>query len=229
MKTNMKKFEAVLFDLDDTLYPEVDYVKSGFKVVANFLSEKINLKEKDIYNSFIHLFKVKKENVFNRFFDLINCKNEELLHICIKIYREHFPNISLANEVMNVLEYLKMKKYKLGIITDGRSEGQRNKIKALDLQKYFDYILITDELGGIKFRKPNKLSYIKILNELNVTPVKSVYIGDNPKKDFITAKKLGIYTIMVENNNSIYSQKDFPVEYLADISVKKIEELKDIL
>ena len=43
MKTNMKKFEAVLFDLDDTLYPEVDYVRSGFTVVAKFLSEKINL------------------------------------------------------------------------------------------------------------------------------------------------------------------------------------------
>lgn len=63
-----------------------------------------------------------------------------------------------------MIRNLKCKGIKVGIITDGRPEGQRNKIKALGLEELVDDIIITDELGGIQFRKPNDISFRIIQN-----------------------------------------------------------------
>ncbi|MDK2839891.1 MAG: putative hydrolase of the superfamily [Thermosipho sp. (in: thermotogales)] len=226
----MKKYEAVIFDLDDTLYLEIEYVKSGLKEVAMYLSNILNEPDEDIYKELLILFKINKENIFNRYLQQKLINNKNILEYCIEIYRTHYPKIILSNEAKDVLEYLKYeKKYKLGLITDGRPEGQKNKIRALNLQKYFNYIIITDELGGIEFRKPNRLPYIKMINYLGVEPAKAVYVGDNPAKDFIGAKELGIFTIMVRNKESLYSQENFPEAYLADAIVENILELKEIL
>jgi putative hydrolase of the HAD superfamily len=45
------------------------------------------------------------------------------------------------------LKQLKANGYKLGLITDGRSISKRKKIKALNIEKYFEYILISEEFG----------------------------------------------------------------------------------
>lgn len=72
----------------------------------------------------------------------------------MSIYRNQFPKINLYDGVDKIIKNLKRKGIKVGIITDGRPESQRNKIKALGLEELVDDIIITDELGGIQFRKP---------------------------------------------------------------------------
>lgn len=226
----MKKFKAVIFDLDDTLYPEIDYVKSGFKVVSHYLSTKINMKPCKIFNNLLKLFEEDRNNVFNRLLDSYDVNKEVVIKECIDLYRNHYPNITLDEEIQEILKFIKLKTLKVGIITDGRPEGQWNKIKALELQKYCDDIIVTDELGGIKYRKPSEIPYKKMLQELEIEAKEAIYVGDNPVKDFIAANKLGIFTVMFKNNKGLYSQtNNLSSEYLAKITINKISEIRNLI
>lgn len=226
----MKKFKAVIFDLDDTLYPEIDYVISGFRVTANYISLKLKVEYEEVFNKLLALFKQNRNNVFNRFLEPYNV-DEKFIDECIKLYRNHFPDIKLNEEAQVILQLLKKNEFKIGIITDGRPEGQRNKIKALELERYCDSIIITDELGGIEYRKPSEIPYKKIFEQLNVEAREAIYVGDNPVKDFITANKLGMFTIMVKNSNSIHKQTEMSLssEYLPKTTINNLFDIKELL
>lgn len=180
VKNYIDDFDAFIFDLDDTLYSEIDYVKSGFKAVS---IEK--------YDEMMCAFK-NGEQVFNTVFP--NEKDKML-----DIYRKHTPTIKLYPGVKELLTEIKAKKKKIGLITDGRPNGQRKKITALRIENFFDKIIITDELGGIEYRKPNLKAFEIMSNELRVDYNRMVYIGDNAKKDFTNLKQLGIEGIYFKN------------------------------
>ena len=96
----------------------------------------------------------------------------------------------------------------MGVITDGRSEGQRAKIKALGLDELVDHIIITDELGGVEYRKPNKTAFVKMQELLDVPFEEMCYIGDNIKKDFVAPNMLGMRSIWFRNMDGLYSVQE---------------------
>ena len=120
------------------------------------------------------------------------------------IYRFHQPDIHLYKSSQELLRQLRLDGYKLGVITDGRPEGQHAKIQALKLNEFMDYIIITDELGGIDFRKPNRAAYVKMCDQLGVTYRETCYVGDNINKDFIAPELLGIRSIWLKNSDGLY-------------------------
>ena len=110
---------------------------------------------------------------------------------------------SAAGTVMAMLRRLRSR-MKLAILTDGRSEGQRAKLRALGLEELMDEILITDELGGPAFRKPCALGF-ELLSERLGTPFERMaYVGDNIAKDFIAPEKLGMRCIWYRNRDGLY-------------------------
>jgi HAD superfamily hydrolase (TIGR01549 family) len=203
--------KAIIFDLDDTLYPEIEYVKSGFNAIAEFFCDK-ELSEK-LWNLFVQ----DKNNVYQRYgFSKEECDK------CVEIYRSHKPNIRLSNEIKEVLKSLKSKEYKLGIITDGRPKGQWNKIYALGLEKIIDKIIVTDELGGVEYRKPNPTAFKLIKEHFNLEYDEMLYIGDNPIKDFKAPQQLGIKYCHFHNKNGLY--RDEKVGGVSDESTEDITE-----
>jgi len=113
----------------------------------------------------------------------------------VKIYREHKPEIILDKDIKALLIKLRGI-YSLGIVTDGYFEVQKKKVQALRLEELFDSIIYTDQYGR-EFWKPNVFGYKLALKDLQVSPEEAIYIGDNPHKDFIGAKRLGIVTIRI--------------------------------
>ena len=113
-------------------------------------------------------------------FDIIKDKYEFPFSISdiVKMYRNHYPILYLPEESKKILNFLKSKKIKMGLITDGRSISQRNKIKSLDISKYFDKIIISEEVGH---SKPS----LNIFRKFNNTSYDYVYVADNTKKIFI--------------------------------------------
>lgn len=189
--------KAVVFDLDDTLYPEEEYVKSGFHAIADAFNDE------DLYARLYSLFKEKKNNVYQRAgFSEEQCKR------CIEIYRSHFPDISLDDETETLLKKLKKSGYKLGIITDGRPEGQRNKIKALGLEEMMDCIIVTDEMGGIEYRKPDPKAFQFMQEALGVEFNEMMYVGDNPEKDFYIGSVYPIITVRV-THSGLYTVREY--------------------
>ena len=197
----IEDLKAIIFDLDDTLYSEKEYVKSGFKAVSKVFPEEFMDVENKLWNAF-----EKKLSAID--YVLINegIFTNQLKEKCLAVYRHHFPNIHLYDTVEDILITLRKKGLKIGIITDGRPEGQRAKIKALNLEKYVDYIIVTDELGGIEYRKPNEISYNIMKNYFSLDYKDICYVGDNINKDFIAPQKLGMKSIWFRNPDGLYFQ-----------------------
>lgn len=130
---------------------------------------------------------------------------EELKQKCLEVYRYHRPSVHLYDGVEEMLEKLRNQGLLIGIITDGRPEGQRAKIQALNLLQFVDHIIVTDELGGIEFRKTNEKAFVLMKEQLNIEYAEMCYIGDNICKDFIAPQKLGIRSIWFCNKDGIYN------------------------
>ncbi|GGD40788.1 hypothetical protein GCM10011361_04890 [Muriicola marianensis] len=117
-------------------------------------------------------------------------------------YREHLPDISLTSHASYVLKFIKNHAYKIGLITDGRSLQQRNKIKSLGLDNFFDEIIISEEFGSEKPEKGNFLHFTELYGDGDYW-----YIGDNTSKDFIAPNLLGWGTIcLVGDERNIHPQ-----------------------
>ena len=188
VEKHLDGIDAVVFDLDDTLYAERDYVRSGFLATAPDKFE-------ELWQAFL---------AGKPAFDTVVPEQKEQ---ALRVYREHMPDIALFPGVREMLVRIRRSGRKLGMITDGRPEGQRAKITALQLWDMFDEIIITDELGGIEFRKPNPRAFELMQQKIRIPFERMCYVGDNAKKDFIAPNHLGIQTIYYENKNGFYCQE----------------------
>lgn len=192
--------KIIVFDLDDTLYKEIDFLKSSYRSIAKQIYNNIGINP---FNEMMDWYYL-KENVFNNLrlkYALTETQDELLV-----AYRSHFPNLELSSSNQALLERLSSKNdVTLGIITDGRTLTQNNKIKALKLNYFIDIdnIIISEKFGS---EKPNPLNYTFFVNKYPDSEY--YYIGDNFKKDFICPNKLGWTTIALrDNGQNIHSQK----------------------
>lgn len=221
---------ALLFDLDDSLYEEKQFVNSGFNKVAEFIEDKFKIDKKDFYKMLIDIYnRGSRGNIFNLALEKVNVAYEEnIIRAMVKIYREYNPKIRLAEDIKSLI--IKLKEiYSLGIVTDGNFEVQKKKVQALKLEELFDSIIYTDKYGR-EYWKPNILGYKLALEELgDILPEETVYIGDNPHKDFIGAKKVGITTVRVKNQDREYSNVRLNKEHEADYEIKELHEILNVL
>lgn len=192
--------KVVVFDLDDTLYKEIDFLNSAFKEIALIISNDSGTSYYEIIGDMLHLYN-NKENVFQSILTKYNPLRYAVKDL-IETYRAHKPNISLSKETKEVLNELHSNGIRFGMVTDGRSVQQRNKINALGLDKYFEHIIISDEFG---FEKPHLANYTYFQNLF--PDMDYYYIGDNVKKDFIAPNILGWKTICIKDDGrNIHSQ-----------------------
>ena len=183
--------EVVVFDLDDLLYNEFDYVRSGFWKVARTVEAN---DPKKLFMLMMSKY-FSGEPVFDWLHDEYLVHTNHTKKASLEIYRNHKPEIKLSWEARALLEKLKRKKHPMGIITDGRSVTQRNKIEALKLNRYTSHIIISEEFGeGKPSEKPFKY-FMQVFGGHRY-----VYIGDNYRKDFIAPNRLGWRTIALADN-----------------------------
>ena len=214
----LDNIKAVIIDLDDTLYPEEEFVYSGFKAVSLYLQQ-TGLGKKDLYGLMLQNFKNgNRTEIFNEILKSENIEpEEELINSLIDVYRSHKPDISLFTDAVSFLDRIHGQK-KLGLLTDGYLNVQQNKVAALGIEHFFDIIVYTDEMGR-DFWKPHQAGYEKIMNNLSVIGNECIYIGDNPTKDFFSANKLGWKTIQIKRPGGVYSCKEALNEEFAANSV----------
>ena len=202
---------VVAFDLDDTLYFEHDFLESGLKAVARNLHEQ-GVMDKDKAIEILHSKNTTAEGIdalvsaVNLIMDSGNISVEDILHI----YRSHIPSIELRTGAKELIRHLQEHHVRIALITDGRSETQRNKILALGLDAVIDpgLIIISEETGA------DKNSPIPFERLVSLCPEEKrfVYIGDNPAKDFHWPNEMGWTTIQIDNPEglAIHSQKSAP-------------------
>lgn len=210
------KTKALVLDLDDTLYAEISYLKSAYRFIATQLTEQpIALSNKMLEQYYQGI------NVFENLVQNYNVDINKLLDW----YRFHQPEIHLFANVNDTLQEFSSL-YKYAVITDGRSKTQRNKIKALGLNHYLDSVIISEEIGS---EKPSLENYHKVMSDLQCDQY--LYIGDNLKKDFITAKKLGWITICLKDQGQNIHKQNFSLseEYHAHYCFESWSEINSFL
>lgn len=219
IKRGKKQFLAkgVVFDLDDTLYSEKEYVKSGYRSIAKFLGNE------DIEDCLWDYFKSGKPVIDECLKEL---GKAELKRKCLEIYRNHYPDIHLYDGVAELIGNLKENGIQVGVITDGRPEGQRNKIAALGLDRLISDIVVTDELGGVQFRKPCDIAFRIMALRWKLPYEEIVYVGDNVAKDFQAPRQLGMQSIWFRNNEGIYSAKYMDCQ---GVSIDNLADLKKLI
>ena len=218
----MPRRKVFVFDLDDTLYKEVDYLKSAFREIASFLEFNYGLS--DVYDRLLQYW----QNGENAFENVIKEGHLPLqVGDLLKMYRVHRPQISLDNNTRQVLDQLHQDGV-LGIITDGRSLTQRNKMKALGLDAYIEHqnLYISEETG---FTKPSLEPFRSLMKRYPDSDY--YYIGDNPAKDFVAPNQFGWTTVcLLDDGRNIHPQvwpaKD---DYLPQKKAHSILELLSLL
>ena len=218
--------KAVIFDLDDTLISEYDFVMSGYRYMSSLLTERLGMESDAIYEKLRELSKTTYSRAFDRLFESCgkSCDPEEMAGY-IDAYRNHPAKVSFYPDVLPAIKELRSMGLKLGIISDGEPGRQRNKLRAAKGLNLFDEIVLNDEVGGIECRKPCPRGFEVMASRLGIEPSRMIYVGDNPSKDFHISADLGVATLRIKREKGIYLDR----EYLDGIrETAAIDSLLDI-
>lgn len=188
------------FDLDDTLYTEMDFVRSGYKAVSLELEKTSTLNSDTYYQGISTRRPIGFEWALQQYLSHGGSNRQMNVDHLIEMYRAHTPDIKPRHGVRETLESLSKAGHSLVLITDGSTRHQRSKIKALDIEKYFDDILISEEVGG---DKTTDMPWSRVEHRFGAPGQRFVYIGDNISKDFYLPGLRGWRTVMMRDRNGV--------------------------
>lgn len=241
--------KAVYFDLDDTLISSTKMSKEELnlsnlyiaKVLKQNLTRYKNIPTKKICQE----VKKAREYIIKKYSS--NCKNQidKTLKLLGVAQDPHIISSGIVgyhiakhkflrknDKLFNFLNVLK-KHFKLGIMTDGMTIKQWDKIIYIlgPEQKFFNNKnTIISEKFGVK--KPSKKLFLEIIKREKIKPEEVLYVGDRYENDILPAKKLGMKTALINNKNNKYFLKKIPspkpdivVNNLFALNIKKIKNL----
>ncbi len=221
---------TVVFDLDDTLYDEIDYCKSGFRAVARFIAKvsDIGCTESVFSSLWRHFIGGNRTETFNAALDEIGVPYDEgFIAQLVEVYRTHRPDLSLPLESRQTLDTLKAQ-YELGLITDGFLPGQRLKVQALGIEPDFKAIVYTENMGRSCW-KPSPAGFERLAKMLDVPYKEMAYVGDNERKDFIAPNQFGMLTVQVLRPNRLHTKPGPNDEAKARYQINRLEDLPILL
>ncbi|MEB2314374.1 MAG: HAD family hydrolase [Sorangiineae bacterium] len=207
----MSAVRAVVFDIDDTLYLERDYVRSGFASLSTYAEERWGIA--NFGERAWQLFLLgARGDIFNRV--LIDCgvaAGGADVRALVDRYRAHTPDITLLPDARAALEALHGR-FQLAAITDGPLASQQAKARALGLEQWLEPIVFTAALGP-NAGKPALDAFQLVEKRLGVSGTECVYVADNPQKDFIAPHELGWRTVRVRRPGGLHHE----LESAADV------------
>ena len=223
--------KVICFDLDDTLCKEIDYLKSAYREIAEYAAEHcrgcsdpVSVLAHKAYDVMLAAYQAGQNafDVLNSFLGL-DLPIADYLYI----YRNHKPKIALCEDVDRTLDALKAEGVRIGLITDGRSVQQRNKIKALGLGRWIENadIVVSEEFGSEKPALANYEYFMKRYPECH----DFTYVGDNPRKDFIAPNSLGWMTICLKDDGRNIHRQEFSTVKEEAMAKRRIETLLELI
>lgn len=227
----MKNIQAVVFDLDDTLYPEREYAWSGFLAVAIAHQDDLADPETTVADMRRLFDSEHRSRVFDALLrERFGVVDRDLLSGMIRTFREHIPVITPYPDVDAALTRFR-NSFKLGLITDGRAEGQWAKIDALQFRPRFDCIIVTADLKALaegdatSWSKPHPRAFEEMVAQLGVRHDTCVYVADNVTKDFAAPNSLGWTTVRIIREGGVYCDAICAEGGDAHQTIKSLDEL----
>jgi len=215
----------LVFDMDDTLYLERDYARSGFAAVGEWLASERGVA--GFGDTAWQLFVAgERGDIFDRGLHAhgIEC-TAALVKTLVGIYREHAPAIAMAADARAYLARAPQEQ-PMALITDGPAASQRAKIDALGLRAHLEPCVVTSELPG-DGAKPSPDAFVLVQRALGAEGSACCYVGDNPKKDFVAPHALGWTTVRIRRSGGLHH--DLPSGDDVQIEIRSFDELATVL
>ena len=219
----MNQILAVVFDFDDTLG---DRNKYAYYLYEQFLLDYIPEK---VSNMIYRESLLQDMMIFDQH---SYCDKDTILKKIESKYNFKFPNTSLSkyfneniknytvlyDDALSTLSYLR-RKYKLGIMTNGDSKSQLDKIKKVIDINLFDSVVVS---GDYLFEKPDKRLFQVCIGQLKVPADNIMFVGDSFCNDVMGAINAGMNAIWMWPD-------DGRIQRTSVKRIKKLSELTEIL
>lgn len=193
--TDTSRIKGIVFDLDDTLYSQKEFKLSGFMAVDDWLHRNRGVPEGLSRRELLVILEKQGPSYGKMFNELVSALDlpESVIGELVEAFRRHKPAIRMFDGTREMLGLLRAN-FKVGVLTDGLESVQRNKAEALGLAQNVDDLLLSDSLGLVK-PAPELFKWFEEKWELAGSQL--TYVGDNPAKDFVGARKRGWLTVRV--------------------------------
>lgn len=204
--------KIISFDLDGTLATEdFDDVLWNTEIPMLYSrTHNVSLEsaKKHVFSEYYKALYIEKVKDWTN----LNYWSERLQLDVSLIYEDMKKKVSVYEEVISVLEYLK-EKYDLIVVTNASEEFMNIKLEIEDLKKYFTHTFSAPKISETE--KKDVFTYKKIIDLLGITAEEIIHVGDNAFFDKQVPESIGIKSYLLDRQG------------LGDI--KSLEELKKLL
>lgn len=231
----MLKYKHIFFDLDKTLWDfDTDSKEVLLRIYNNYKLEttcissfewfysKFKAMNVMLWNNYRNGTTDKSKLSVDRFLLTFQDAGIDDFNLSAKLSDEYNSMISATTTLFpgakEILAYLS-EKYLIHVITNGFSETQFNKLRQTGLNKYFNQVITSEEVGKLK---PSSEIFRYAFSKTDALPKESLMIGDDPEVDLIGALNVGMDQLFV-NHTNIKSQYSFTYE------VKNLLEIANYL
>jgi putative hydrolase of the HAD superfamily len=191
---------AVLFDLDDTLYPERRFALSGYAAIADRLATETGIPSGVLFRFLVHRFRERgREGLLQALCAAYALPAGEVPRL-VEIIRSHPPRLRLPRLATDVLRALRAQGHRLAVLTNGLPSVQRAKVAALGVGPLVDAVVFAQEHAPDG--KPARVCFAAALGRLGVAPTHAVFVGDHPDKDIAGAAAAGLRPIWLAGRGS---------------------------
>jgi len=171
------EFDAVLFDLDNTIYDEKQYLYKAYEEISVFCAAEFDVQRQDVYSFLIKHFEViGRSRLFNSLCEEFKFPEYIIIQLLEILRTVHFnEKIETFPYFLPLARSLFSSGVELGIITNGNVIQQMNKVQSIDFKGLIEKfeIIYANNFSP----KPSPLSYEK-MKEV-ITFKSCVYIGDS--------------------------------------------------
>lgn len=184
------KYKAIIFDLDNTLYQETEFLFSAYKAIGKFIA-KTSGKDHKIYEAFLRnrFNNSGRKYLFDALLEKFNLQNMVLIEEMLEILHNHIVPLTLKKEPVEIINMLIKKNKLIFILTNGNKQQQQNKINGLKIPILFPQINIIYANDYEPKPSPFCINYIR--KQYRLEPSEIILIGDS-ETDKLTADNSNI-------------------------------------
>jgi len=226
------KVRAAFFDIDDTLFDSTRLTRIS-RINAIKAMIECGLPLTDVMTGYNLLMKVVKKygsnysHHFDRLLEILGCRWDAKI-IAAGIVAYHDTKLAYLKpepDVVPTLIALRDRGYKLGIISNGRSIKQWEKLIRLRLHHLFHTVVISEDVG---VEKPDTKIFYAALEQLSVKPEQAMYVGDRLETDVLGANKAGLISVRIIRRGE-ESKHSLRNELQPKYTIRRFQELLKIL
>lgn len=211
----------VLFDLDDTLCDHHSSLRVRLRFAFGAALDGARNVDVDALVEQAAAASIGRTSHFGELLAQHGIDDPEKHQLAIDQYlSDRFRGLELFDDAIQMVTMVR-RVARVGLITNGPSRIQRDKIARLAIHELFDEILVSEEEG---VWKPDPIIFQRALERFGVDANRTVYVGDSPEHDVAGAHAAGISSVWINRQH-----RAWPGGTRADFEIARLSQLVDVL